>query len=86
MQSYESGQKIYVRIDRLAEKLRELESVELADKLNFMIHKVSWTSSSELFSELLNILESVLNNVSSMPEIENEVQEIVREIHEKNLC
>jgi hypothetical protein len=47
-----STQISYECFDELIEQLRAAGHASTADKLNFMLHRVAWTTGSELLGEL----------------------------------
>jgi hypothetical protein len=47
---------LYKAVDELIVKLREAGNAELADVLDHRVHKVAWTSGSELLDELHTVL------------------------------
>ena len=51
---------LYSEIDQLIQQLRSAGHVRLADILFHRLHKVAWTSGSELQDELTRILEKAL--------------------------
>lgn len=55
-----SNQELYSAIDDLCERLRGLGMVDEADRLYFRLHKVAWTSSSELFEEIALQLRGII--------------------------
>lgn len=86
MHSHEKVQQLYKRIDKLSHQLQEMEYKELGNKIHFLVHKVAWTTSSELFSELTLVFESLLSNAGISSEIKNEIAEILKVIQENKLC
>jgi hypothetical protein len=54
MKAYSSNQDFYNHIDEIVEILRSTKHSKSADKIDYLIHKVAWTTSSELFGELRN--------------------------------
>jgi hypothetical protein len=40
--------------------------VKEAEKINFLLHKVAWTTSSELFGELKNTFSNILTQNSAL--------------------
>lgn len=60
MTTINSLNDLYAEIDRLIGKLKSAGHVRLADILFHRLHKVAWTSGSELQDELTRILEEAL--------------------------
>jgi len=52
--SYKSNAEFYQHLDALTASLTESGFSEAGQKIAFLIHKVAWTTSSELFGELRN--------------------------------
>ena len=48
---------IYKKLNQLIKELRSSGKIRLADILDHRTNKVAWTTSSELFDEIRNILE-----------------------------
>lgn len=55
-----SNQDFYAALDVLCKRLRGLGMVDEADRLSFRLHKVAWTSSSELFEEIALQLQGII--------------------------
>src|SRR3989338_9896998 len=53
---------VYPAVEELILVFKEKGKVDLASKLYHRMHKVSWTSVSELLEELLKIFENILQN------------------------
>jgi len=51
---------IYAQLNQLIKELRLSEKTRLAEILDHRIHKVAWTTSSELFKEIRNIFNKEL--------------------------
>jgi hypothetical protein len=67
MRIYASNQEFYERIDSVVVSLRSEGFAEAADQIDFLLHKVAWTTSSELFGELRARFEQILNSPSTLP-------------------
>ncbi len=48
---------LYKKLNQLIKELRASGKIRLADILDHRTNKVAWTTSSELFDEIRNILE-----------------------------
>jgi len=61
-------EEVYKALDVLCLRLRELGLVTEAERLAFRLHKVAWTTSSELFEEVAEQLKSLIEgpNVEKM--------------------
>jgi len=67
MRSYKSNQDFYDHIDEVVDSLRSVGHTNVADQIHSLIHKVAWTSSSELFGELRDRFEQALASPIPMP-------------------
>ena len=68
MKAYSSTQDFYNHIDEIVEILRSTEHSRSAEKIYSLIHKVAWTTSSELFGELRNEFVLLKKNKKSLPD------------------
>lgn len=59
---FKSNQEFYDHIDALCLQLREAGFMNEANQLWTLIHKVAWTTSTELFGELRNAFRAILAN------------------------
>jgi hypothetical protein len=50
--AFKSNQEFYNYVDTTIGSLRHAGFADDADRLQFLLHKVAWTTSSELFGEL----------------------------------
>lgn len=62
MHRYSSNQEFYDHIDQVVGALHATGHSSLAGQIHFLLHKVSWTTSSELFDELRDRFEKLLNS------------------------
>jgi len=62
MRSYESNQQFYDHIDEVVVLLRNEGYIGIADQVDYLLHSVAWTTTSELFGELRNRFEQALNS------------------------
>jgi hypothetical protein len=66
MKSYSSNQDFYNHIDSIVELLRTTSLSKSAEKIHFLLHKVAWTTTSELFGELRKEFHSILKQKSEI--------------------
>ncbi len=55
------AQAIYQEMDALAAELKAGGAAELAQTIDHRVHKIAWTSRSELLEELRNVLADALD-------------------------
>ena len=67
MRSYESNQQFYDHIDEVVVLLRNEGYIGIADQVHYLLHRVAWTTTSELFGELRNRFEQALNSATPLP-------------------
>jgi hypothetical protein len=67
MEQYSSNQDFYNHIDEIIEILRSTEHSKSADKIYSLIHKVTWTTSTELFEELRNEFVALNESKTNLP-------------------
>ena len=67
MKRYSSNQDFYDHIDEVVEILRSTKHAKSAEKIHYLIHKVAWTTASELFGELRNEFETLLASKTNFP-------------------
>jgi hypothetical protein len=60
MRTYSSNQEFYDHIDKVVILLRSDGHEHEANKIHHLLHKVAWTTSTELFGELRNCFEAIL--------------------------
>jgi hypothetical protein len=65
--TYLSNQDLYDDIDSVVLMLRAEGHSDAADQIHFLLHKVAWTTSSELLSELRDRFLAVLESSPSPP-------------------
>ena len=58
--TYKSNAEFYQHLDALTASLNESGFSEAGQKIAFLIHKVAWTTSSELFGELRILFREIL--------------------------
>ena len=75
MKSYSSNQDFYDHIDEVVEILRTTTLSKSAEKIHHLLHKVAWTTTSELFGELRNEFNSILKVKS---DISNEIRKVIK--------
>ncbi len=68
MQEYTSNQEFYKHIDEVVVELRSVGHEAMAEKINFLLHGVAWTTSSELFGELRERFQELLDSQPSLPQ------------------
>ena len=80
--SIKTVQDIYTSVDTLVAELSSLKLSGLANTLSFRVHKVAWTSGSELLEELQAVMSEALrvDEDGLPPSIKREIEEIVRGI------
>jgi hypothetical protein len=75
MRSYVSNQQFYDHIDQVVASLKSTGQVEIANQIDYLLHKVAWTTTSELFGELRDRFEQALKSPTPLPsEIEVELK------------
>jgi len=79
-------QEVYGQIDELIELLRDVEQHKLAEMLDHRMHKVSWTSASELLECIEGLLEEALETTEVMgdKELAGNIKNILETIHSLN--
>ena len=72
----------YRAVDELVGKLSNAGQTRLANILNHQMHKVAWTTSSELLEELMKVLETaLLPNAEPLPDkLRQHVESVLREV------
>lgn len=66
-------------VDAISDKLRGVGFVEEAGRLDALVHEMAWTTSSELFGELLLALKQIRSERSDLPsEIAGEIDRIIK--------
>ena len=60
MHTFESNDEFYKHLDKLTASLGESGFSEAGQKISFLLHKVAWTTSSELFGELRILFRELL--------------------------
>jgi len=83
MPTYESNQQFYDHIDEVVCELKSAGRVELANQIDHLLHKVAWTTSSELFGELRDRFEEALKSPTPLPStIEVELKGFIATINQ----
>jgi hypothetical protein len=67
MSTYLSIQGFYDDIDSVVGMLRMEGRTEAADQIHLLLHKVAWTTSSELFGELRDRFRGALKSSPPLP-------------------
>ena len=67
MLSYESHQQFYDHIDEVVASLRSAGQVDIANQIDYLLHQVAWTTTSELFGELRERFEAALKSPTPLP-------------------
>ena len=85
MKKIQSIIDVYPAIDELIIELKTVSQFKLADTLYHRLHQVAWTSGSELFEELQNVLEGALQSyeVDLSESIRSQIQQILCVIKRK---
>ena len=82
MRSYESNQQFYDHIDEVVASLRSAGQVDIANRIDYLLHKVAWTTTTELFGELRERFEQALNSPKPLPSaIEVELKGFITKIN-----
>ena len=58
MAEFATNEELYAFVDALGGRLRGGELALYGERLHFLLHKVSWTTSSELLAELGGVLDA----------------------------
>ena len=58
-------QQYYKEVDKFVLLLKSNNLVQFADKIDFIVHKVAWTTGTELHEELSLELEKILSEKTS---------------------
>jgi hypothetical protein len=83
MPTYESNQQFYDHIDEVVSALKSTGRVEIANQIDYLLHKVAWTTSSELFGELRDRFEQALKSPTPLPSaIEIELKGFIATINQ----
>jgi hypothetical protein len=64
---FASNDEFYAFIDAITEKLRKAGFASDAERLHELIHKIAWTTSSELFGELRIALKTIRKERAGLP-------------------
>jgi hypothetical protein len=68
-------------IDAVRDKLRSDGFIEEADRLHNLVHEMAWTTSSELYGELLLALKEIRKEHRDLPsDIAAEIRRLIRSI------
>lgn len=81
MCSYQNNQEFYDHIDRICAELRRLGFSVIADRIEFLLHTVAWTTATELFGELELVIQSLLQGEEASrltPELRKSLDESQR--------
>ena len=71
-EKFTSIQDFYKFVDGLSDTLRKGGSSEAGQKIYYLVHKVAWTTSTELLGELRNVIKQI--NKSQLPNsIQNDI-------------
>lgn len=65
MRTFASNQEFYDHIDSVTRSLAESGHREFAAQIDHLLHRVAWTTSSELFGELKERFEAFLGSSST---------------------
>ncbi len=57
--AFANNSEFYAFIDTIAQRLRSNGLVEDGERLNTLVHKIAWTTSTELFGELRIALRKI---------------------------
>lgn len=60
-----NNQEFYTRLDETCLRLREVGLDAEAGRISHLLHKVAWTSTSELFEQLESAFEGLLHGPSA---------------------
>jgi hypothetical protein len=83
MRSYESNQQFYDHIDEVVASLRSAGQIDIANQIHYLLHKVAWTTTSELFGELRERFEQALESPTPLPSaIEAELKGFITTINQ----
>jgi hypothetical protein len=82
MKEMKTVQDIYTSVDTLVAELHSLKVSELANTLSFRVHKVAWTTGSELLEELQTVMMEALRIDGDClpPSIKQDIEYILRAI------
>lgn len=67
MATYQSNQEFYDDIDSAIAMMRHEGFHSDAEEINFLLRKVVWTNTSELFGDLRNTFRSILERNTNFP-------------------
>jgi len=70
MRTLKNNQEFYEHLDKICSRLRLIGMSKEADQIYYLLHKVAWTSSSELFEELELVFKNLLSasNATKIPQ------------------
>ena len=77
MRNVSTIQDIYPAVEELILLLKEREHTKISSVLEHRMHEVSWTSASELYEELRNILCNAISNSDVAHEIKEQMRTLV---------
>jgi hypothetical protein len=70
-------------IDRVDDKLRSHGFKAEADRLRKLVHRMAWTTSSELYQELVTALKKIRKESSGLPaELAAEIRRLIKSINQ----
>jgi hypothetical protein len=70
-------------IDHLGDRLRSHRFKEEADRLHNLVHHMAWTTSTELYQELLTELKKIRKERSDLPaDIAVEIRRLIKSINQ----
>jgi hypothetical protein len=64
---FASNNEFYAFVDTITEKLRSGGFVSDAERLHELVHKIAWTTSTELFGELRIVLKKIRKERAGLP-------------------
>jgi hypothetical protein len=74
-------------IDRVGDKLRSHGFKAEADRLRKLVHRMAWTTSSELYQELVTALKKIRKESSDLPaDLAGEIRRLIKSINQRRVA
>ena len=79
---FANNDEFYAFIDVITEKLRKNGATQDADRLHELIHKIAWTTSTELLGEIRIALKKIRNERAGLPSaLSSDIRYAIRTIN-----
>jgi hypothetical protein len=74
---FRNNQEVYDHVDATIDSLRQSGFTGDAERLHHLLHKVAWTTSSELFGELGHALLTIAENPKLPPAVRDQIESCI---------